>query len=120
MIALGIFFMVVFAILGLVSNALRNARTLQRRIPDAGMAATLYLMTVTNDAPGGLVTGEFGESYRDFFWTADPQLYRNITNLYQVDIIVQRRSGGRAVMSQMSMLQFLPNAKINGVGLPNR
>ena len=84
------------------------------------MAATLYLMTVTNDAPGGLVTGEFGESYRDFFWTADASPYRDITNLYQVDIIVQRRSGGRAVMSQMSMLRFLPNAKNSIGGLPGR
>jgi hypothetical protein len=39
MIACGIFFMATFAILGLVSNTLRNARGIQRVEVDAGMAA---------------------------------------------------------------------------------
>ena len=39
MIAIGIFFVAVFAILGLVSSSLANARRLQRPIIDAGELA---------------------------------------------------------------------------------
>ena len=39
MVALGIFFMAMFTILGLVSNSLRNARALQRKTVGCGMVA---------------------------------------------------------------------------------
>ena len=109
MIALGIFFMAVFAILGLVSNTLRNARALRQPHVDAGMAAALFSVAMTNNVGEGLVSGDFGDSYPDYSWTADPQPAAT-NGLYQVDFIVQHRSSGE-VASTLSTLLFLPNAR---------
>jgi general secretion pathway protein I len=106
MIALGIFFMAMFAILGLVSNSLRNARALQRKTVGCGMVAAE--LSLTNKLTEGLETGDFGDMYPDFNWTRD--IYEVETNrLFQMDMIVQRRSGG-AVESKMSILLFRPES----------
>ena len=106
MIALGIFFMAMFAILGLVSNALRNARALQRKTVDCGMVAAE--LSLTNKLTEGLEARDFGDLYLDYEWTRD--IYEAETNrLFQVDMIVQRRSGG-AVESKMSILLFRPES----------
>ena len=88
MIACGIFFMAVFAILAMVSNVLRNARGL-RRIPlDAGMVAAQ--VANTNKLYEGSEAGDFGNMYPDYSWDSDR--YEVGTNgLWQVDIIVRRR-----------------------------
>src|SRR5512133_3010412 len=71
MIACGIFFMATFSILALVSSTLRNARSLQRGEVDAGMAAAQVYQTLkTNRQESGSITGDFGETYRDFSWEA--------------------------------------------------
>lgn len=106
MIALGIFFMAMFAILGLVSNSLRNARALQRRTVDAGMVASE--LSLTNKLAEGLDTGDFADMYPDFEWTRD--IYEAGTNgLFQVDMIVQRRRGG-TVESKLSILLYRPES----------
>jgi len=106
MIALGIFFMAMFAILGLVSNALRNARALQRKTVDCGMVAAQ--LSLTNKLTEGLETGDFGDLYPDYDWTRD--IYEVETNgLFQVDMIVQRHSGG-VVESKMSILLYRPES----------
>ena len=106
MIALGIFFMAMFAILGLVSNSLRNARALQRKTVSCGMVAAE--LSLTNKLTEGLETGDFGDMYPDFNWTRD--IYEAETNgIFQVDMIVQRRAGG-AVESKMSILLFRPES----------
>jgi len=77
MIACGIFFMATFAILGLVSNTLRNARRLQRIEVDAGMAAAqVYQIMRTNRQAEVSLSGDFGDSYPDYSWTADSQIGR--------------------------------------------
>jgi len=66
MIACGIFFIAIFAILGLVSNCLRNARALRHIEVDAGMvAAQLYK---TNRLTEGVLSGDFGDTYRGYTW----------------------------------------------------
>lgn len=106
MVALGIFFMAMFTILGLVSNSLRNARALQRKTVDAGMVAAQ--LSLTNKLTEGLETGDFGDLYPEFEWTRD--IYEAQTNgLFQVDMIVQRRAGG-TVESKMSILLFRPES----------
>jgi len=106
MVALGIFFMAMFAILGLVSNSIRNARALQRKTVDAGMVAAE--LSLTNKLTEGLETGDFGDLYPEFEWTRD--IYEVQTNgLFQVDMIVQRQAGG-TVESQMSILLFRPES----------
>ncbi len=108
MIALGIFFVAMFAILGLVSGSLRNARALQRKTVDAGMVAAE--LSITNKLTEGLESSdfrEFGDMYRDFDWTRD--IYEVGTNgLFQVDMIVQRRSG--PVESKLSILLYRPES----------
>lgn len=111
MVALGVFFMALFTILGLVSNSLRNARALQRKQVDCGqVAAQVYFrLSNTNQVDEGVESGDFGDMYPDYDWTTDS--YEVATNgLYRVDMIVQRRSGG-TVESKMSILIFPQNAK---------
>lgn len=108
MIALAIFFMAVFAILGLISSVLRNARLLQnKKAVDAGMVAAQQLC-LTNKLVEEVQSGDFGDMYPDYTWTMDT--YEAATNgLFQVDIIVQRGSSG-AVQSKMSVLRFAPDS----------
>jgi type II secretion system protein I len=106
MIALGIFFMAMFAILGLVANALRNARALQRKTVDCGMVAAQ--LSLTNKLTEGMESDDFGDMYPDFEWTRD--IYEVQSNhLYKVDMVVQRKSGG-PVESKMSILLFRPDS----------
>ena len=107
MIAMFIFFMAVFTILGVLSNALRNARVLQRKSVDAGMVAAQ--ITLTNALTEQLETGDFEDMYPDYEWTRD--IYEVATNsLFQVDMIVQRRSGNAPVESKLSILLYRPGS----------
>ena len=107
MIALGIFFMAVFTILGVVSNALRNARALQRTNVDPGLLASQ--ISLTNKLYEGVDSGDFGNLYPDYDWTSDT--YEVATNaLFQVDYIVQKRSGRQQVEAKMSILLFRPDS----------
>lgn len=106
MIALMIFFMAVFTILGVISSGLRNARVLQRKTVGAGMVAAQ--ISITNRLVEQLETGDFEDFYPDFEWTRDT--YEVGTNsLFQVDMVVQRKSGG-TVESKMSVLLFRPES----------
>src|SRR5436305_6848915 len=69
MIACGIFFMAMFAILALVSNTLRNARGLQRGEVDAGMVAAQ--LSKTNRVTEGGDSGDFGDAYPEFSWETE-------------------------------------------------
>ena len=114
MVALGIFFMAMFTILGLVSNSLRNARALQRKTVDCGMVAAQ--LSLTNKLTEGLVTDDFGDMYPDFEWTRD--IYEAETNgIFQVDMIVQRKAGG-AVESKMSILLYRPDSPVGSLSRP--
>lgn len=120
MVALLIFFMAVFTVLGLLSNSLRNARLLQRKTVDAGMVAaqSFYQLSNTNQVAEGEDVGDFGEAYPDHEWTT--VTYEAATNgLYQVDIVVQRQQTG-AVESKMAILMFSPNSRgsLSRGGLP--
>ncbi len=107
MIALGIFFVAVFAILGVMSNCLRNARALQQKTVDTDMVASE--LSTSNIITEGLESGDYGDMYPGYTWTYDAYPYPAGTNgLYQVDIIVQRPSG--VVESKMSILIFSPQS----------
>jgi hypothetical protein len=115
MVALVIFFMAVFAILGLMSTVLGNARALQNRKPaDAGMVAA-YLLSVTNQLTEGLQSGtfedfgDFGEEYSNYEWSFDAREIET-NGLWQVDCIVLRRPGGR-LESQLSFFVFSPQSR---------
>ena len=111
MIAIGVFFMAVFAILGLVSSSLENVRRLQRPIVDAGLVASE--LSLTNQLTEGTASGDLGEflgkSYQDYTWTYAVQEVQT-NKLFQVDFILQDDSHGRAVVSKMSILLFRPQS----------
>ena len=107
MIASGIFFMCVFAILAMVSSVLRNARSLRRTELDAGMVAAKMVGT-TNKVFEGTESGDFGNLYPDYSYETDT--YEVATNgLYQVDIVVRRRGVPQPVDS-MSIYVFSPDS----------
>jgi uncharacterized protein (TIGR02598 family) len=115
MVALAIFFMAVFTILGLLSTVLGNARALQNRKPaDAGMVAA-YLLSVTNQLTEGLQSGtfedlgDFGGNYRDYEWTFDA-IEIETNGLWQVDCIVLRRPGGQ-LESKLSFFVYSPQSR---------
>ena len=114
MIACGIFFMAIFAILALVSSVLRNARSLRRTELDAGMVAAQFCKT--NKLYEGTESGDFGKLYPDYRWETDT--YEAATNgLWQVDIVV-RRHGIPQPVDNMSIYIFSPGSRA-GFGRPN-
>lgn len=110
MIASGILFMCLFAILQLLASTLRNARSLQRTVVDPGMLA--IELAQTNKLEEGTASGDFGKLYQDYHWT------REITEvgtngLYQADFVVYRR-GAQGSESRMSVLYFKPDSSRPG------
>jgi type II secretory pathway pseudopilin PulG len=120
MIALGIFFMALFAILGLISQLLRNARAFQnKKHVDAEMVHD-YFLAVTNRVTEGLESGafsdlaDFNDEYRDYTWEKETFFYAS-NGLWQVDYrVINRRLG--TVESAISTLYFDPNTQSSGVG----
>jgi hypothetical protein len=106
MIAGGILFMCLFAILALVSNGLQNARALQgtKTDPRGSIASELFFeLSHTNTLSEGGGSGEFGD-YR-YDW----ELRQIETNgLCQVDIAVRPPSHARSDPLTMQMVMYLP------------
>ncbi len=106
MIAGGILFMCLFAILGLLANTLRNARALQRTPVDAGILAAQ--LSLTNRLSEGSDSGDFEDMYPDYRWESETT---EVTNgLFQVDFVVRQRSGQHGGESHMSILLFRPDS----------
>jgi len=106
MIASGIFFMCIFAILAMVSGLLRNARSLRRIELDAGMVAAQ--VGNTNKLTEGTESGDFGNLYPGYSWETDT--YEAETNgLWQVDIVV-RRHGLSQPVDQLSIFLYRPES----------
>jgi hypothetical protein len=118
MIAGGILFMCLFAILALVANTLSNARGLQRLPVDAGvLAADAFLSQKLTE---GSDSGDFEDVFPDYRWISETNLYLSDTNgLFQVDVAVLRRSGDRSVVSRMSILLYRPDSP-RGTAMPGR
>jgi len=114
MIAVGIFFMAVFTILGLVSATLRNARALQRVEIEASMVAAE--VTKTNRFTEGSESGDFGDFARDYSYRYET--YEAETNgLWRADIVLEQR-GLRQAADKMSILMYSPESSKNSVGGP--
>ncbi len=120
MVALAIFFIAVFAILGLISQLLRNARAFQsKKGVDAGMVHA-YWSSITNRVSEGLVSGEFNDlaefqdQYRDYSWEKDTLFYAS-NGLWQVDYRVINKRSGR-VESSVSTFFYDPNTQSGILG----
>src|SRR5262245_27692551 len=107
MIACGIFFIAVFAILALVSNTLRNARSLRHVEVEAGMGAAYSMRT--NLLYEGSETVEL-DAYPEYRWEL---IYTPVESngLWQVDIALFRRGANQPVET-MSILRFSPESKV--------
>ena len=110
MIAIGIFFLAVFAILSLVSGTLANARRLQRPQVDASPVLATY--AATNILVEGKYSGDMseilGDAYRNYYWTAE--IREVATNkLFSVECIVQER-GVREIISDLSTVLYRPQS----------
>jgi hypothetical protein len=110
MIAIGIFFLAVFAILSLVSQSLANARRLQRPLVDAGPVLATY--AATNMLVEGTYSGSMeeilGKPYRDYNWTAD--IREVATNkLFSVECVIQER-GSRDIISDLTTVFYRPQS----------
>jgi Tfp pilus assembly protein PilV len=108
MIASGIFFMAIFAILALVSANIRNARLLQQPQVDAGLL--LADLCQTNQLTEGSDSGDFGDAFPGYTWSSDITLVAT-NGLFKVDYVVTRPGGGPNSETTMSALLFRPDSK---------
>jgi hypothetical protein len=108
MIAVGIFFMATFAILGLISTSLGNARRLQKPLVDASVLASQ--LCLTNKLVEGTVTGNLGnvlgKDYREYNYIIDTTEVQT-NHLYEVDFVIEN-AGNRQVLSQVNTLMYRP------------
>jgi Tfp pilus assembly protein PilV len=109
MIAMAIFFMAIFAILGLVAQNLQVARGLSMGEVDfSTVAAELAL---TNRLDEGTTTGDFGDYYPGATWTANVSLYSS-NGLYQADILVEWPQNGLTKEQHTSILLYRPDSRV--------
>ena len=113
MIAIAVLFICIFAILGVVSNGLRNARALQRPDIDAGTVAAFF--SITNKHEEGIESGsfddlgDFPQAYNDYQWEREcTEVGTN--GLWLESIIVIRRSSG-VPESSIERLVYDPASK---------
>jgi len=103
MIAIAIFFMCMFAILGIFGAGLHSALLLRRDGPTPGMIASE--LSLSNELDEGTLSGDFGDMYPNYRWTTD--VSEAATNgLYRLDISVIAPQG--TVDSTMSILLYRP------------
>jgi len=113
MIAIAIFFVGSFAILGLISSSLDNARRLQR--PSVDATPVLARFAATNRLVEAVYSGNLGDpemlgkQYRDYNWTADVTEVAS-NHLFRVICVVRSTFGKHEVVSQMTTLLYKPQS----------
>lgn len=118
MIALGIFFGCVFAILSLVSRSLQQARQLQPTHLDARTA--IAILSLTNRLEEGPIPPEIIAQYEATHpeTAITGEIYEVATNgLFRVDFTVGTAGGNkRAVTATSSILLFRPMSQSRRIG----
>lgn len=114
MIAIAIFFIGSFAILGLISSSLNNVRRLQRPTVDASPVLARY--AATNSLIEGTYTGSLGDpellgkDYREYNYTAVIEEIAS-NHLYGITCEIRPSYGGkRDVISRMTTVLFRPQS----------
>ena len=100
MIAVTIFFVAMFSILGVLSAGLHAAAILRNNGPNAGMAVAS--LTITNQLEEGSEAGNFGEVYPDYTYNLTKREIAT-NGLFQIDVTVMH---GGDFYSSMSILLF--------------
>jgi hypothetical protein len=127
MIAIAIFFVASFAILGLISTSLNNVRRLQRPSVDAGPVLARY--SATNSLIEGTYQGNLGEpellgkDYRDYNYLVNIEEVSS-NHLYRVECVITPSNGKREVISDLTTLLYKPQSPAGsldgGIGIPGR
>ncbi|NLH74641.1 MAG: prepilin-type N-terminal cleavage/methylation domain-containing protein [Verrucomicrobia bacterium] len=107
LIAMGIFFMAVFAILDLVAQNLRIARGL--RLGEIEFSSVAAELSMTNRLTEGATMGDFGDLRPGASWTAETQLYSS-NGLFRVDIAVDWPDTGLVRQRKGSILLYRPDS----------
>lgn len=123
MIAMGIFFMALFSILGLTAQLLNNARSLQNNNKPNVSLIHAWWTSKTNRVTEGSTTVEFsdissdlGDLYRDYYAEIEAQTDPEMTNgLWDVTFKVYNRRTHQ-VDSQVLTLYWDPNTQSKAVG----
>lgn len=127
MVAIAIFFVGSFAILGLISTSLNNVRRLQRPSVDASPLLARY--AATNSLIEGVYQGSLGEpellgkEYRDYNYIVNiVEIASN--HLYSVECAITPASGKHEVISDMTTVLYRPHSPPGtldgGIGLTGR
>jgi hypothetical protein len=112
MVAIAIFFMAMFAILGVMSSGVHAAAILRNSGPTAGMIAAQ--MSISNQLDIGSSSGTFSDIgiYQAYHWVSDcEQVTTN--GLFQLDLVVVDPNGVQC--SFLSTMLYRPDSKI-GMG----
>ena len=127
MIAIAVFFIAAFAILGLVSSSLDNVRRLQRPAVDASPVLARY--AATNRLVEGTFSGSLGDpdllgkEYRDFNYLVDVVEVAS-NHLFGVRCVITPSSGRREVISDLSTVLYTPQSPPGsldgGIGMRGR
>jgi type II secretory pathway pseudopilin PulG len=111
MIAIAILFVGTFAILGLISSSLGNARRLQRPLVDA--SAIVSQLTMTNQIVEGTFSGNLGDvlgkTYQDYNY-AEAITEEQSNKLFKVDVMIYNAHGDRAAVSRTTTLLYRPQS----------
>ncbi|MCX8107258.1 MAG: prepilin-type N-terminal cleavage/methylation domain-containing protein [Verrucomicrobiae bacterium] len=107
LIAMGIFFMAIFAILDLVAQNLRIARGL--RLGEVEFGSVAAELSMTNRLTEGTTTGDFGDLRPGASWAAETRLYSS-NGLFQVDIVIDWPENGLVQQRKGSILLYRPDS----------
>jgi hypothetical protein len=114
MIAVGVLFMCLFAVLALLTNSLASARRLQthRDIDTGSIAGLIYVQLInTNSLNEGPIDVDLEEMFPGSKCNADLTLV-GTNGLCQVDFDVERN---QKLEAQSHFFIYLPNMKVGGI-----
>jgi hypothetical protein len=104
MIAVGLFFMVAFTVLALVSQNLRTSRALQFTRSPIGSLAAQTMLVATNGLEEGIETGDFEDIFPNHRWEREVREFET-NGLMEVYLSVSR-DGQSQPEAEMVILVF--------------
>jgi prepilin-type N-terminal cleavage/methylation domain-containing protein len=110
MIAIAVFCIGVFAILGLVASVMRGARLLDKPMVDAGVVASQIAGTnsiVEIQGASGDLSDFLGDNYKGYEYVYGIVEVQS-NHLYQSEILLTSDAPGKPVISKMDILLFRP------------
>ena len=109
MIAMFVFFFVVFAVLGMVVQSLGAAKALQHQQADCGMVASM--LSLSNTLEESFDSGDFEGIVPDYRWERTINEVGS-NGFFQVDIAVfKKNTHGKEVGETMSVLMYKPGGR---------